>query len=345
MPDLVRFVLLFLMAVLLNVIYGATLDIGFYNESCPSAEETVQLIVARAYASDPGIAAALIRLHFHDCFVRGCDGSVLLDSTPGNSAEKEAIPNRSLRGFEIIDEVKAMLEVQCPYIVSCADILTFAARDSVTLGGKINYQVPAGRRDGLVSIESEADANIPSPLFNATQLIANFASKNLTAEEMVTLSGAHTIGVAHCNSFINRLYNFSETSDEDPTLDPTYAEILKSKCPPNVTQTDPTVVSLDALTPEILDNTYYVGLERNLGLLTSDQALLTKPSLKSRVDIYANHPTTWAWKFARAMVRMGEIEVLTGTNGEIRKNCRVVNGGGFSFPGYLFQATGVTSTS
>nr|DAD38411.1 TPA_asm: hypothetical protein HUJ06_009052 [Nelumbo nucifera] len=336
MPNGVKAVVMYLVAILLQMAHGVDLEIGFYDKSCPSAEETVRQVVAGAYANNRRIAPGLIRMHFHDCF--GCDGSVLLDSTLGNSSEKEAEPNRSLHGFQVIDDAKAMVEAQCPGVVSCADILAFAARDSASLAGKIHYRVPAGRRDGLVSIESEVITNIPSPLLNATELVGSFAAKNLTTADMVTLSGAHSVGVAHCSSFINRLYNFSDTDDIDPTLDPIYASILRSKCPSNVTSTDPTVVSLDSLTPAVLDNMYYVGLQLNRGLLTSDQALLTETSLKDLVDLNAYYGKVWDWKFAKAMVKMGGIEVLTGSDGEIRKNCRVVNGGDDSelFPDKLF---------
>ena len=63
---------------------------------------------------------------------QGCDASVLLDDTGNFTGEKGAGPNAgSLRGFGVIDTIKALLEALCPRTVSCADILAVAARDSV----------------------------------------------------------------------------------------------------------------------------------------------------------------------------------------------------------------------
>ncbi|CAN6358638.1 unnamed protein product [Urochloa humidicola] len=325
-------------ATLLTALLSATacLDVGFYDTRCPSAEIIVQQTVATAFRNDSGVAPALIRMHFHDCFVRGCDGSVLIDSVPPNSstAEKDAIPNNpSLRFFDVVDRAKAALEAQCPGVVSCADVLAFAARDSVVLTGGLGYQVPAGRRDGNTSLAGDALNQLPPPFFNASQLVENFASKNLTLEDMVVLSGAHTLGVSHCSSFAgipdnqaDRLYNFTSPDKIDPSLSKAYALLLKSICPSDSSQFFPTTTPfMDLITPNKFDNKYYVGLQNNLGLFISDAALMTNATMKALVDSFARSESTWKSKFAKSMIKMGQIEVLTGTQGEIRRNCRVVN--------------------
>jgi peroxidase len=49
---------------------AACLEFGFYDRTCPTAETIVQQTVAAAFTNNSGVAPALIRLHFHDCFVR-----------------------------------------------------------------------------------------------------------------------------------------------------------------------------------------------------------------------------------------------------------------------------------
>ncbi|KAH9315075.1 hypothetical protein KI387_023702, partial [Taxus chinensis] len=170
-------------------IEGQGLQLGFYSNVCPNAEKLVLDVAKKHIPLAPEIAASLIRMHFHDCFVRGCDGSVLLNSTNGNTAEKDAIPNQTLRGFNLIEEAKVAIEKQCPGVVSCADILTLMARDAVFVAhGGPYWNVPTGRRDGVISISSEALSNIPFPSFNFSQLNASFTSKGLDVKELVLLS-------------------------------------------------------------------------------------------------------------------------------------------------------------
>ncbi|KAH6812721.1 hypothetical protein C2S51_021739 [Perilla frutescens var. frutescens] len=305
---------------------SSKLKVGFYSYSCPQAEIIVRDAVDRAVSRNPGFAAGLIRMHFHDCFVRGCDGSLLLDTVTGMAAAEKDSPVNfpSLRGFEVIDEAKALVEAACPNTVSCADILAFAARDSTLKSGHIWYEVPSGRRDGRVSLSSEVVQNLPPPFFTASQLRDNFKAKGLSLDEMVTLSGAHSIGVSHCSSFSNRLSGFNATFDQDPSLDHGYAAFLKTRCPRPPSEVDP-VVDNDVLTPARLDNKYYAVLKDHKGLLTSDQTLFDSSITRKLVVGNARYGGVWGKKFAAAMVHMGEIDVLTGKQGEIRKNCRFVN--------------------
>ncbi|WOG90929.1 hypothetical protein DCAR_0310176 [Daucus carota subsp. sativus] len=304
----------------------AQLQVGYYTQSCWMAEFIVKNEVRNAFIRDRGLAAGLVRLHFHDCFVRGCDASVLIDSTPANSAEKDSPANNpSLRGFEVIDRAKAMLESTCKGVVSCADILAFAARDSIEITGGLGYDVPAGRKDGRISRASEASANLPPPTSDVDQLTQSFANKGLTQQEMVTLSGAHTIGRSHCPSFSNRLYSYNTTTVQDPSLDLSYAGRLKQQCPEGSTNAN-LVVPINPSSPATTDVDYYTDVLANRGLHTSDQTLLTNAATAKQVAQNAMNPTLWRSKFAAAMVRMGQIGVLTGSaTGEIRTNCRVIN--------------------
>ncbi|KAI3448482.1 hypothetical protein Pfo_005147 [Paulownia fortunei] len=316
LPSPVFFLILFFTVSELATFSLASPVVGYYKYSCPSAEAIVKKAVERAVSRNPGLGAGIIRMHFHDCFVRGCDASVLLDSTPGRRSEKEHPANNpSLRGFEVIDEAKAELEAACPRTVSCADIIAFAARDSACKLGSINYMVPSGRRDGRVSLEDDVTANIPPPSFDASQLQQNFARKGLSTEEMVTLSGAHSIGISHCSSFSNRLYNFNSTHPQDPSMDSNFARELRKKCPrPNPNAANDPTVPLDVVTPNRLDNKYYLNLKNRRAAFDCLDG-----------EGNAKHGASWANKFADAMVKMGYIDVLTGNQGEIRKNCRVVN--------------------
>ncbi|CAM0906965.1 unnamed protein product [Alopecurus aequalis] len=299
------------------------LKVGYYQKTCPQAEYIVKTVVGEALKSNPGLGAGIIRMAFHDCFVQGCDASVLLDATPANPRpEKLSPPNfPSLRGFGVIDAAKAALEKVCPGVVSCADIIAFAARDSAYFlsGNKINYDIPSGRFDGRVSLDSEALQFLPPPFFNLTELIASFKAKKMNEDDLVVLSGAHTIGVSHCSSFTDRL------PPNPSTMNPALSAQLQKKCPLSPTFTnDPTVVQ-DIVTPVQMDNQYYKNVRKGNVLFTSDAALLTSTLTSKKVRQNALFPEVWEIKFARAMVKMSAIELKTAANGEIRKNCRVVN--------------------
>ncbi|CAH9089259.1 unnamed protein product [Cuscuta europaea] len=300
------------------------LNPDFYKTTCQNVKNIVKKKMNDTITRDRTLAASLLRMHFHDCFVRGCDASVLLNSTNGNKAEKEAIPNQSLRGFEVIDEVKAVLEKHCPGIVSCADILALVAERAVHLTGGPSWQVFLGRRDGNVSRVTEAVQQIPSPLSNITVLKQNFAAVELNETDLAVLSGAHTIGTAHCFTFATRLYNFTGENDKDPSLDEEYVLKLQSACPPQASNT--AKVEMDPGSFTRFDTRYYIGVAKRRGVLGSDAALLTSDITRKYVRGHASIPTAAFFAdFANSMVKMGNISVLTGTRGEIRKICSRIN--------------------
>jgi len=301
---------------------GHSLKESYYNSTCPNVEAIIRTAVQVAFSKNPGVAAGLLRLHFHDCFVRGCDGSILLD---GDSTEKLATPNLSLQeeAFLVIDEVKKKVEEKCIGVVSCADILAYAARDSVVLTKGRSWEVPAGRKDGTISLQSEPANILPPSFFNVPLLTQAFNNVGLTQKDMVILSGSHTIGVSTCQGFIARLYNFNATFDIDPTLNPKLANALRQACPKE-NPSSSIEVNMDT-TVITFDSSYYTGLLANRGLFTSDQSLFLDPSTTSLVRSFASNQPLFLKSFADSMIKMSLINVLTETEGQIRKNCRVIN--------------------
>ncbi|CAM0906468.1 unnamed protein product [Alopecurus aequalis] len=301
----------------------AVLAVGHYNQTCYQAERIVRAAVKKAVYANRGIAAGLIRLFFHDCFVRRCDASILLDETDTNPLpEKLGRPNyRSLRGFEVIDQAKMALESKCQGVVSCADIIAFAARDATSFlsNGTIQFDMPSGRFDGRVSLASETLPNLPSPFANLTVLKTLFESKGLSLDDMVTLSGAHTVGIAHCSSFADRL---PRNASDPLAMHSALADSLTKKCRSG--SSTPTV-DHDFKTPGDLDSQYFMNVLDGKVLLKSNAALMSSSETEAKVRFHAYYPWVWAGRFKAAMVKMGRIEVKTSANGEIRRQCRFVN--------------------
>ncbi|KAI9120305.1 hypothetical protein K1719_007338 [Acacia pycnantha] len=293
---------------------------NFYSSTCPNVEDIVNQAVTNKLAQTFTTIPATLRLFFHDCFVEGCDGSVLIASSNGD-AEKDAPINLSLAGdgFDTVVKAKQAVEAQCPGVVSCADILALAARDVVVLGGGTFFNVELGRRDGLVSSAARVAGNLPTADFNLNQLNAIFSRNGLSQTDMIALSGAHTVGFSHCDQFTNRLYS----SKVDPTLNSGFAQQLMQQCPRNF---DPLVaITLDVQTPQVFDVMYYQNLVAGQGLLFSDQVLFTDTNSQSTVVEFANNPALFNGAFASAMRKLGRVGVKTGNEGQIRIDCSQFN--------------------
>ncbi|MQM23639.1 hypothetical protein Taro_056706 [Colocasia esculenta] len=317
---------------------------SFYKSSCPKVETIVRRYLEKAFKKDIGLAAALLRVHFHDCFVQGtgrhvlfwysllpehwnsavavagCDASVQLDGSAGGPSEKQAPPNLTLRpaAFAAINEIRDLLEKQCGRVVSCSDISALAARDSVHLSGGPNYRVPLGRRDGLTFATRNTTLEfLPPPTSKTPALITALAKLNLDVNDLVALSGGHTIGIGHCGSFSNRLY-----PSQDPVMEKTFARNLYGTCP--ASNSNNTTV-LDIRSPNRFDNKYYVDLMNRQGLFTSDQDLYTDKQTRGIVTSFAVDQQLFYERFAYSMVKMGQLSVLTGNQGQVRANCSAPN--------------------
>ncbi|CAI8612908.1 unnamed protein product [Vicia faba] len=296
---------------------SAQLSSNFYSRTCPLLLPTIKLEILAAVINERRMGASLLRLHFHDCFVQGCDASVLLDDTSSFTGEKTAAPNAgSLRGFNVIDTIKSKVERLCPNIVSCADILAVAARDSVVVLGGPSWNVQLGRRDSTTASLSSANSDLPGPSSELSDLTNAFSAKGFTVKEIVALSGSHSIGQGSCRFFRNRIYN-------DNNIDPTFAKSLQANCP--TSGGDANLSPLDTTTPNTFDNAYYRNLQNKKGLFHSDQVLFNGGSTDSQVNSYVNNPASFGADFANAMIKMGNLSPLTGSSGQIRNNCRNIN--------------------
>nr|CAB3446230.1 unnamed protein product [Digitaria exilis] len=292
---------------------------SFYATSCPTLGLIVRATMIKALLTERRMGASLVRLFFHDCFVQGCDGSILLDDVGSFVGEKTAFPNvNSVRGFDVIDQIKANVELLCPGVVSCADIVALAARDGTFLLGGPTWAVPLGRRDSTTASLSQANSDLPSPASDLATLVTKFGNKGLSPGDMTTLSGAHTIGFAQCQNFRAHIYN-------DTDINAAFATARQGSCPAAQGSGDTNLAPLDVQTQLVFDNAYYRNLVGQRGLLHSDQELFNGGSQDALVKQYSGNPGLFSSAFVAAMIKMGNISPLTGNAGQIRANCRVVN--------------------
>ncbi|KAJ3689605.1 hypothetical protein LUZ61_018769 [Rhynchospora tenuis] len=301
----------------------AQLQTGFYNGKCGTnnVEATIQKYVAQRFASDQTIVAGLLRLMFHDCFVHGCDASILLD---GPQSEKTAIPNRTVFGFDLINQIKAALESMCPGVVSCADIIVAATRDATVLAGGQQFDVQTGRRDGTTSLSWLV--NLPPPDISVPDAITLFESKGLSSFDMVVLMGGHTVGVTHCSVIKNRLYNYQGTGGADPSMLGWYMWYIQTYVCPKDVWWDNIVYLDDYSSLYTVDNNYYKQLVAGKGILPFDAELASAWQTSWAVNLLANEwGSAFLSMFSQSLVKLGQVDVLTGTQGQIRKVCNSVN--------------------
>ncbi|EMS59252.1 Peroxidase 4 [Triticum urartu] len=300
---------------------GAYLTPKFYDRRCPGLPGIVRAAMTQAVAAEPRMGASILRLFFHDCFVNGCDASILLDDTANFTGEKNAGPNaNSVRGYDVIDTIKAQVDAACKATLQGHRLLRRHRRPRRTgqrqPARRADVDVRGGRRDARNASQSAANSNLPSPASSLAGLITTFGNKGLTPRDMTALSGAHSLGQARCATFRDRIYN-------DTTIDPKFAALRKLTCPQ--TGGDAALAPIDVSTPTWFDTTYYDNLVNKQGLFHSDQELYNGGSQDIMVKVYMRNPDTFAMDFGKAMVKMGSLMPSADTPTEIRLDCKKIN--------------------
>ncbi|CAN4109620.1 unnamed protein product [Withania somnifera] len=300
------FISLFLV-LLLHIHYAKSdLKLNHYLESCPRAEEIIKDQVTKLYHKHGNTAVSWIRNLFHDCMVKSCDASILLDTTKEQKSEKTSERNFGMRNFKYIETIKEALESECPNTVSCADIVALSARDGIVMLGGPHIEMKTGRRDSKESYLAEVENFIPNHNDSMLLVLSRFKSVGVDAQGTVALLGAHSVGRVHCVNIVHVLY-----PTVDPTLDHDYANYLKTRCPSpqpdrNVAEFAEMIVKLQWVVkcgPTISFGSKYLSF---CGEICRDNS-------------YFND------RFAKALIILSENNPLRGDQGEIRKVRRHVN--------------------
>eukprot|EP00250_Pteridium_aquilinum_P014418 c21975_g1_i1 orf=210-1169(-) len=295
----------------------AQLDSNYYASSCPNVESIVQSTLRGIVTRDPTARASMIRLAFHDCVVFGCEASILLDSGPGGTSEIQSGSNLGIRRLDIIDTIKGRVEAACPQTVSCADIIAMVGRDAVSFSGGPDISIPLGRLDGFQASAAAATASLPPATISVDDMLNLFGNMGMSLPESVAILGAHTMGVAHCANFAERLY-----PRKDPNLGLLFANSLRARCP-RVFPSN-AFAALDTSNFRF-DNAYFRNVLNRRGLLSIDSDMGLDPRTGPVVENFANNPNAFFNFFSSAYVKMTSFNVLSAGQGEVRVNCHSSN--------------------
>ncbi|KAG2575900.1 cationic peroxidase SPC4-like [Panicum virgatum] len=276
-------------------------DLQLQQDPCPQVEDMVRSAVQAALRRNIQLTAGLLRIFFHDCFPQGCDASVLL------AGERDVPPNGgSLQpeALRLIEDIRREVHAKCggPK-VSCADILALATRDAVVAAGLPFFPITRGRMDSRTPAP-DVLRNLPSPSASVDELLDMFRRRRGLGDpaDLVALSGGHTVGKASCGVI---------RGNDD------FSRGLAANCSASRSRKQ----SLDVITPDALDNRYFVALRSGKGVLQSDQGLADHPSTRDIVRDYANDQQLFFRQFRASMMKLSQLKPPPAGSFEIRHDC------------------------
>ncbi|XP_031477105.1 peroxidase 21-like [Nymphaea colorata] len=297
------------------------LQLNYYSQSCPKAEEIIRDQVDKLYQEHGNTAVSWIRNLFHDCMVESCDASLLLETSGSIVSEKTSSRSFGMRNFKYVDVIKQAVESACPGVVSCADVIALSARDGIVKLGGPYLAMKTGRRDSRQSYAAVVEEQIPNHNDSLELVLSRFQSIGVDVEGTVALLGAHSVGRVHCVNLVNRLY-----PEVDSIMNPEYGQYLRKRCPSPTPDLNAVVYARnDRETPMILDNMYYKNVLNHKALLLVDEELIYNNVTLQYVQKMAMDNNYFREQFSRALLIMSEHNPLTGNEGEIRKDCRFIN--------------------
>lgn len=120
-----------------------------------------------------------------------------------------------------------------------------------------------------------------------------------------------------------RLFNFRNSGGPDPSISPPFLQKLRESCPAggDINRR----IMIDAGSHLKFDTQIFANIRAGFAVLQSDAALYSNAATRPIVDSYLRSPEAFPGDFAAAMVKLGTVGVLTGSQGEIRNVCSSFN--------------------
>eukprot|EP00803_Ostreobium_quekettii_P004239 evm.model.scf_428.1 EVM.evm.TU.scf_428.1 scf_428:17482-20213(-) len=269
-------------------IYG---DADAQRQVMDTTTKAVRFVLRKGGRAEiPLLGGLFLRAAFHDAGTFNAKNSSL-QTGPNGSLQYEAgeVQNNGLAvGIDVLTDLHANLkDMNCP--VTMADLIQIAGAEAVATAGGPKMKVELGRKD-VPKDKIDTMDNLPSPFQSADELKKLFTGNTYTVQDLVALSGAHTIG--RVRFFFRR--------------------------PPQLDET-----------PKTFDNKYYIELLGNNprfnGAFQSDKVLAEDPETRPYVEKYAKSKSAFFKDFEEAYLKMGKL----GVNGKNTVAPTVVQGENF----------------